>query len=294
VPEAYDLVYDSPEFDRLSQQRGYDVRERFESDFFKATFAYEDTFGAVINAGNMAPISLMTAVAMGKVINEPHYVHWAYNWLKEILYGGCFYDGMWKEAPSYHYQTISRVKMDFEVLTGYSDPPGFVDPADGQHFENLNPLAEAPFIATALHAPEVLDFPNGCTTPVHDTWPGEKRSAARQKTVSTICPGYGHASLGRGEGPDQMQAQLHFSGAYGHSHLDSLNLTLWAKERELLCDLGYNHTKIRHWNSCTTSHNLVAIDRRDQDDSNSDGDLLWCFPDTVGVAAVEADLCWKP
>ncbi|MBU0606336.1 MAG: hypothetical protein KKI08_00565, partial [Armatimonadetes bacterium] len=217
VPEAYDLVYDSDEFDKLSRERGTDVRERFERDFLKATFAYEDTFGAVINAGNIAPTSLMVAVAIGRVINEPHYVHWAYGWLKEILYGGCFYDGMWKEAPSYHYQTISRVKMDFEALTGYSDPPGFVDPADGQHFEKLDPLAESPFIAKALRAPSVLDFPNGCSSPIHDTWPGERRSAPRQRTVSTICPGYGHASLGRGEGPDQMQAQLHFSGAYGHS-----------------------------------------------------------------------------
>jgi hypothetical protein len=289
VPEAYDLVYDSDQFDRLSRERGYDVRERFERDFLKATFAYEDTFGAVINAGNIAPYSLMTAVAMGKVINEPHYVHWAYNWLKEILYGGCFYDGMWKEAPSYHYQTISRVKADFDALTGYSDPPGFVDPADGKHFDKLEPLIESPFIATALHAPEALDFPNGCSTPVHDTWPGERRSQPRQQTVSTICPGYGHASLGRGEGPDQMKAQLHFSGAYGHSHLDSLSLTLWAKERELLCDLGYNHTRVRYWNSCTLSHNLVAIDRQDQTSANSDGDLLWFFPDTAGVSAVEAD-----
>jgi len=289
VPEAYDLVYDSDEFDKLSQERGTDVRERFERDFLKATFAYEDTFGAVINAGNMAPISLMTAVAMGRVINEPHYVHWAYAWLKEILYGGCFYDGMWKEAPSYHYQTISRVKADFEALTGYSDPPGFVDPADGQHFEKLDPLAESPFIAEALRAPSVLDFPNGCSSPIHDTWPGERRSAPRERTVSTIRPGYGHASLGRGEGPDQMQAQLHFSGAYGHSHLDNLNLTLWGKERELLCDLGYNHTKVRYWNSCTISHNLVAIDRQDQNSSSSDGDLLSFFPDTAGVAAVEAD-----
>ena len=55
VPEAYDLVYDSPEFDRLSGQRGYDVRERFEKDFLKACFAYEDTFGPEINAGNIAP-----------------------------------------------------------------------------------------------------------------------------------------------------------------------------------------------------------------------------------------------
>ena len=289
VPEAYDLVYDSTEFDKLSEQRGYDVRERFERDFLKACFDYEDTFGREINAGNIAPTSLMVAVAMGKVINEPRYVHWAYRWLKEILYGGCFYDGMWNEAPSYHYQTIVRVNTDFLDLRGYSDPAGYVDKGDGQHFENLDPMAEAPFLAQALNAPAVLDFPNGCSSPVHDTWPGERRSAPRNATVSTICPGYGHASLGRGEGPDQMQAQLHFSGAYGHSHLDNLCLSLFAKQREMLPDLGYNHTRMRWWGTCSVSHNLVVVDRQNQSGAHSDGDLLGFYPDVSGVSTVEAD-----
>lgn len=289
VPEAYDLVYDSDQFDKLSQERGYDVRERFEQDFLKACFDYEATFGREINAGNIAPMSLMVAVAMGKVINEPHYIHWAYGWLKEILYGGCFYDGMWNEAPSYHYQTISRVNADFEVLKGYSDPPGYVDKDDGLHFDNLDPKAEAPFIAKALNAPSVLDFPDGCSSPIHDTWPHERRSAPRAVTVSTLCPGYGHASLGRGEQGDQMQAQLHFSGAYGHSHFDCLHFTLYAKERDMLPDLGYNHTKLRWWNSCSVSHNLVVVDRQNQVGRNSDGDLLWFYPDTAGVGVVEAD-----
>ncbi len=289
VPEAYDLVYDSEEFDTLSRERGYDVREKLERDFFKATFDYEDTFGAVINAGNIAPISLMTAVAIGRVINEPHYVHWAYKWLLEILMGGCFYDGMWHEAPSYHYQTINRVGSDFAALKGYSDPPGYVDKDDGRHFENLDPAAEAPFIARALNAPSVLDYPNGCSSTIHDTWPHERRSAPRHRTVSTICPGYGHASLGRGEGTGQLQAQLHFSGAYGHSHLDNLNLTLWAREREMLPDLGYNHTRLRCWNSGTISHNLVAIDRQNQGSAKSDGALLAFVPDAGGLALAEAD-----
>jgi len=289
VPEAYDLVYDSDEFDKLTEERGYDVRERFENDFLKACFEYEDTFGPEINAGNIAPSSLMVAVAMGKVIAEPHYVHWAYGWLKEILYGGCFYDGMWKEAPSYHYQTISRVAADFEALKGYSDPPGYVDKKDGQHFENLDPLAEAPFLAKALNAPSVLDFPNGCSSTIHDTWPHERRSAPREATVSTICPGYGHASLGRGEGPDQMQAQLHFSGAYGHSHLDCLGFNLFAKGLEMLPDLGYNHTRMRCWNTCTLSHNLVVVNRQNQSRGGSDGDLLAFHPNTGGVSVVEAD-----
>ncbi len=285
MAETYDLIYDSEEFDKLSEIRGYDVREKFENDFLKGTWEYINTWDDFTD--NIAPSYLMNTARIGQVINEPHYVHWAYHWMLEILYGGCFYDGMWREAPSYHYQTLSRIGANFNELTGYCDPPGYVDEEYGERFDNLEPKKDNPFIARALRAPSVLDFPNGCSSPIHDTWPNEQRSSPRIKTVSTITPGYGHASLGRGEGPHQMQAQLHFSGAYGHSHLDNLNLTLFAKDREILCDVGYNHTQARRWCSSTISHNLVAVDRQNQ--AGGDCDLLAFFPDSNGVSMAEAD-----
>ena len=285
IISAYDLIYDSPALDKLSEVRGYDVREKFENDFLKATWEYINTWDDFTD--NIAPSYLMRTARIGQVINEPHYVHWAYHWMLEILYGGCFYDGMWREAPSYHYQTISRIEWDFRELTGYSDPPGYVDPEYGERFDNLDPKKDNPFITRALKAPAVLDFPNGISVPIHDTWPGERRSSPRIRTVSTITPGYGHASLGRGTAGDQMQAQLHFSGAYGHSHLDNLNIILFAKGREMLCDVGYNHTQVRRWNSSTISHNLVAIDRQSQ--GGGDCNLLAYFPDSNGIAMAAAD-----
>ncbi len=86
-----------------------------------------------------------------------------------------------------------------------------------------------------------------------------------------------------------MQAQLHFSGAYGHSHHDNLNLTLFAKGSEMLPDLGYTWTQMRHWTLCTPGHNTVVVDRTDQTSRESDGDLLGFFPDADGVGVVEAD-----
>ncbi len=287
IPEAYDLVYDAAAFDELSQQRGYDVRERFEKDFLKGTWEYINTWDKFTD--NIAPTYLMDAINIGRVINEPHYVHWGYHWLKEILYGGCFYDGMWREAPSYHYQTLGGIGRDFEAMKGYSDPPGYVDAEYGERFDEVDPVADNPFIARAVRAPSVLDFPNGIGSAIHDTWPNERRSDPRTETVSTITPGYGHASLGRGIGSSQLQAQLAFSGTYGHSHLDNLNLTLFAKEREMLCDLGYTHTQVRQWNSNSMSHNLVVVDRQTQNGSGSDGDLNSYFPNSGGISVVEAD-----
>lgn len=286
VIEVYDMIYASPEVDKLSAERGYDVRERIEKDFLVPTFeavkanpSHIDNYVAYLG----------TAAKMGRVLNEPSWVHWASGWIARNVNAGCFYDGMWHESASYHYMTTSGINGCFASLRGYSDPAGYTDPVDGRHFEKLDPEQELPFWARVQHAPEVVDFPTGWSPPTHDVWARERRSAPRDKTVSAILPGFGQASLGRGAGDHQMQALLHFSGAYGHSHLDNLSFQLWAKQREMLSDIGYTWSDIRSWCNSTISHNLVAVDCQDQAGGPSDGDLLWFFPATGGVSAVEAD-----
>ncbi|MCE5239143.1 heparinase II/III-family protein [bacterium] len=286
VIEAYDMVYASPEFDRLSAERGYDVRERLEQDFLIPVF--ESVRANPKHIDNYVAY-LGTAAKMGRVLNEPAWVHWAFGWIARNVNAGCFYDGMWHESASYHYMTTGGLRSCFNCVRGYSDPPGYTDATDGRHFENLNPEQELPFWARVQHAPEIVDFPNGCSPPVHDVWAGERRSAPREATASALLPGFGQASLGRGAGDHQMQALLHFSGAYGHNHLDTLSFQLWAKGREMLSDLGYTWSDIRAWNTSTISHNLVAVDGQDQTGRPSDGDLLAFFPGTGGVSAVEAD-----
>lgn len=287
VIEGWDMVYDSPAVAELSAERGYDVREHINTNFFRATFDYVNTFERHDN--NMSPFYLRTAIHMGRVIGEPRYVHWAYRWLMEILHGGCFYDGTWHEAPSYHYQVMGGLKRAFNALVGYSDPEGYVDPEDGTHFDDLTIEDDLPFFARAQDAFAAVALPDGTTTPVHDTWPNQRRHEPTESASSALLPGYGHASLGCGVGAHQTLAQLHFSGSYGHTHLDCLNLSLYAHEREMSCDIGYTHTRARWWTICTTGHNLVTIDRRQQASGASDGDLLRFFPDVGGLAMVEAD-----
>ncbi|MCK5803832.1 MAG: heparinase II/III family protein [Lentisphaeria bacterium] len=287
VPAIYDLVYDSVEFDKLSTVRGYDVREKFETHFLKATWEYTNTFKR--HTGNMAPFYLRVAAQIGKVINEPDYVHWAHKWLLEILVGGCFYDGMWSEAPSYHYQVIGGLATGFAELKGYSDPPGYANRDTGKRFDSLDPEKDIAFFAKARHAPAAVGFPDGRVCPIHDTWANTRLHKPRTETSSQILPGYGHAALGRGAGVDQMQAHLHFSGCHGHAHYDGLNLILFAKGREMLSDIGYSHTKLRHFAVDTIGHNLVVVDRLQQNHRNADGDLLAFFPNAQGINVVEAD-----
>lgn len=294
IPErptlCYDLVYDSDEFDKLSAERGYDVRERLEKNFFIAIFDANNT-PPLRQRGQLSTRNLRRAGLLGQVINEPRMVHWSFKWLKHMAHQRCFFDGTLNMAPSYHYQILGDFKRAFDALRGYTDPRGYLHPDDNRRFDDLQPEQDLPFILRAYDAPSAVNFPNGTSSPFHDTWAGERRSRPRDATVSTILPGFGHASLGRGQGSNQMQAQLHFSGAYGHSHLDNLNLTLWAKEREMLSDIGYTHVRTRYWTSSTIGHNLVAVDRQNQiaGGDASAGDLLWFFPDNHGVSVTEAE-----
>ena len=290
LPEAYDLIHDSEELDRLSREQGIDVRRRIEDDFFRATVEYIFTFGKEptgTHLNNMAPYYTENIVHIGRILGEPRYVHWGYRWVGEILRDGFFYDGMWHEAPSYHYQTIGGVQRVLAALRGYSDPPGYRS-ADGLRLENVDLGRETPFVEKALAAPSLVAYPNGRIAPIHDSWASERAVRPRRQTASALLPGFGHAALGRGRGSNQLQAHLHFSGAYGHAHADSLNLALFARGAELLSDIGYTHTKLRHWTISTISHNTVAIDRREQEGSSGDGDLLLFVPDLAGLSAVES------
>lgn len=284
---AYDLVYDSDQFEVLSRELGYDIRARLEMDFLRPTFRAVELSG--YHVSNVVGYQVTTAAMLGRVIGDPNMVHRAFGWIMQNLDEGFFFDGTWPESPSYHYMTLGGLRHAFSMVKGYSDPPGYVDAIDGTRFDDLNPDADIPFWVKVQDAYKVIDFPNGCSPPVHDTWGNERRSAPRTHTVSTILPGYGHAALGWGSGSAQMQAHLHFSGAYGHSHRDTLSMSLWAREREMLSDLGYTWTDIRWWNSSTIAHNLVAVDRQEQRGRPADGDLLAFFPSDDGISVVEAD-----
>ena len=185
--------------------------------------------------------------------------------------------------------TCGGLSRAFETVRGYTDPPGYTHPKTGRRFDKLDPEQAAPFWATVQTAPARIAFPDQSRLPVHDSWARLSLGRLRERTRSVIMPAFGHAALGRGVGADQMQAHLHFSGAYGHAHCDSLNLILWAKEREMLPDIGYTWSQMRSWTTSSLGHNLVVVDRQNQNTARSDGNLLQYFPEVEGVGIVEAE-----
>jgi len=286
---AYDVIYNSGELEKLSAEQGADVKKRIEDNLFHAAVEFVRTYP--IQLGNMDPTIHRGLIAVGRVLGEPGYVHDAVNRITQLFIRRFFFDGSWKEgAVSYHNQTIGGLRSAITLLKGYSDPEDYTYPQDGMHFENLDLEAEFPVIQKAINIPELLKYPNGRTVPIHDTWAKESRSPTNQ-AGSMLLPAMGHARLGRGEGDNQMQVHLHFSGGYGHQHNDALSIMLFAKERELLSDIGYTHTRYRRWATSTLAHNTVMVDGVEQNSGSetqpSDGNLLMYVPGDDVIQAIE-------
>lgn len=91
------------------------------------------------------------------------------------------------------------------------------------------------------------------------------------RPVSTNLNGYGLAILRSGEGDHQRAAWMYYGCAVtnSHTHLDRLNIGLFAHGLNLMPDLGYPERtgawpKRGAWTNNTISHNTVVVDRERQ------------------------------
>jgi len=271
---AYGLVAASPVLDALSNESGRDVRAHIEG-FFRATANFCRSYP--IYLGNMDPSLIRGLATIGRVIGEPVFVHDAMRRARLLLDWRLFPDGNWREcAPSYHQQAAYGLqRCVLETLAGYTDPEGYVDAEDGQHFADLDPIAELAMLQECIDALDEMRTPAGDMACVHDTWSAGSRGNAPgvvtdQPVKTHLHWGMGHAIMGVGKGREGVQAHLHFSGGYGHTHADTLNLMLFGCGRELLSDIGYTHTVLRPFACGSLAHNLVLVDRQDQRSAGSD------------------------
>lgn len=242
---------------------------------------------------NYIPYQIEGFLAIGRAAGLPEAVHYAAWKTRMLAQKTLMADGMFPESPSYARQHVYGMARAIRLAEGYSDPPGFASTVDGQRLDALDIASELPELARAVAVLESLVYPSGENMMLHDTY-GRLRSAgfpAPAETRPLLYPAWGHAVLGRGhrERGDPIQAHLHYSGNWGHDHLDMLNLVLWAYEDELVSDIGYAHTYRRFAND-TVGHNLVAVDRSPQRGGlRSPGDLLAWRAGPDGFQAAEAD-----
>lgn len=265
IPEsllhAYDWIRGTGIFAELSRELGTDVAARVENDLFRN--AAEQVLANSEEYTNMSPAAWRSLVAVGRIIREPRYVHEVARRIRQFVGTRFFYDGSWPEGtPDYANQSVSWLDRVFDVLRGYSDPPGYRD-GDGSRFDDLHLESDLPGLLAARSAVAKMRLPNGRAVPVHDTWYSSQRGRLNA-TEPFLLPALGHACLGGGSRDQQTQFHLTWSGAYGHEHADNLSLLLFAQGREQLSDLGYTHTRYRPWTVASASHNTVVIDGENQ------------------------------
>lgn len=256
--QAYDILYDSEEFTRLSAETNVDVRELVKTDLIEAMADFTLTFERHIS--NMTPSWARRLISAGWIVDRPDYVHEGVNILRRTLNEMFLADGVWSEAAvSYHRQTANGIRSAFTSAHGYSDPPGYTWPPTGERLDDYDPSTSELFLQKVLTAMDPLAYPDGFYACMHDTWAGDRTTPSTQPE-SVLLWGMGHAVLESETGPLAAEAQLHFSGSHGHAHQDPLNLTYWAYGHELVSDLGYTHTKYRRYTASAAAHNLVIVD----------------------------------
>ncbi|MEN6560312.1 MAG: heparinase II/III family protein [Acidobacteriota bacterium] len=263
---AYDLIHESPAFAELGAAAGTDVRRRIENDLFRAQVElvrqYPRYIGASGQNGTAAGL-----IAIGRAIEEPECVHDGVARFRDAFAGWFHADGLLMSgSPAYTLQMLSALESPAQMAKGYSDPPGYVHPGDGLHFEGLDLGASSVALERSRAALRSLVLPDGRYAPVHDSWARKPYTQVQppQESRAALLPATGHAVLGRGAGAEQAQVHLHFGDHAGHAHADELNLELFAHGREMLGEIGYSHTKLRPWAMSTLAHNTVVVDRFNQ------------------------------
>jgi hypothetical protein len=259
--EAYDLIYPSGELEKLSAEKGHDVKAEVEGLFLNAV---QQVLANRDDLSNMSPGTWADIIRAGRVLQRPEWVHEAMGRLGRFMETEFLNDGAWSEsAPSYNSQVIGSLAAVFTAAAGYSDPPGYQDPATGQRFDNLDVRGQTPAVVRAQHAFDLMRLPNGRLIPLHDTWSANSRAALEQSRPF-LLPAMGLGCLAGGEKQGQWQAALTWSPGGGHEHWDGLSLILFSQEHELLSDLGYTHSRDRAWTLPTAAHNTVVIDQKNQ------------------------------
>ena len=297
--QAYDLIADSGELEKLPDAAGRGNRAAIERDLLYE--AARHTLETPRGPTNYDGARIMGLALAGRTLDEPGFVEAAHE-IHRTLIDNCFcYDNYWcEDSVNYFFMIVGGLLRVPEILSG----PGGVD----VH-------REMPFLPQLYTAPLGLFFPNGRSMPINDSWAWStrrrpkdiwdmgrfvevaddalgasrlpaadpafalfRRNADASRTMeeadllslipeNTLLPAAGEAVLGVGRGEDAVRVTFSFGPWGGHHHRDTLAMSLYALGHELLSDIGYTWTTYRPWSTTAASHNTVLVDGQEQSDA---------------------------
>jgi hypothetical protein len=276
-------------YDQLKSTELFTAPQRkiVETDLFTGMLDYVNQFDDA-KFGNMHPTLWRSQITAAKVLNRPAIAAQVVEKIGRMIREDFNYDGFWRETSvSYHLQTTGNLQMALSTLR-----PDLKGDAFNAWMQREYPQASKGIIQ-AFKAAEVLRLPNGKYAALSDSWAVKVSPEPVSPFKPTLLPGLGYGTLGAGQGDDLVRANLTFTGRFGHHHFDSLNIFLFAKDAELVSDIGYTHTRARPWASSSLSHNTVLIDQKNQSageaPANARGNVLLYNTDDAGFQVIEAE-----
>lgn len=289
---AYDSIYNSRALKTYAARHGLDLYRDVEDAFFHR--AAEGVFANQEYFNNMAPTFWRSALIAGRVTGAPDYVHIVIERFKYYVARNFFFDGFWNEPTvGYHGQSSRGILYNVcRYADGYSDPEGYVSACSTNHYHDLKAEELMPAMDSIMESFKIAHHPDGRNLPMGDSWMTYKDSNTAFEQPSYLQAAVGHAALNGAANGRQVQLHLYFTPKTGHEHYDTLGISVWANNREIISDLGYTHTKYRQWATWNASHNLVVVDYKRQvaqAEYDGRGDIIYMDKDDPAVQIVSAD-----
>jgi len=272
-------------YDQLAKSTFFTATERqkIERDFFGGMLQFVEQYRDVA-LSNMHPALWTPQIIASRLFHLADLQRGVVDSMQRMIRENFTYDAFWMEGTaSYHLQTAHGLRRVISWLR-----PDLKGAAFDQWFQK-----EHRPIYRTIEASKSFCLPNGRYAAVHDSWAKQAYSPAITQSKPYLMGGMGYGILGFGEGANQLQAHLNFSGRFGHVHYDSLNLLLFGAGKELVSELGYTWTKARPWIRATAAHNTVVIDQKSQEHgaapTNSLGNLRLYQASDPDFQVIKAD-----
>ena len=250
---AYDILYYSDQWNKLSAELGADVRAEVEGWFRASLRDAIAVFGGKYVQNTNGPLT-MPAYFTAMILNDPDLLHELLYEFEDLLFSGyeLHADGMWQEGTkSYLSDTIGMHTEGLPQFKYYADPLGYTDEKLGIQLHYNSGYEAFPLAEKAAELNRRLKFPNGKDIPMQDTYPQLNKDPnleLQEKFLSNIeLYHFGHFALTHGDTQDAQQVHLAFypaadgypySGAH-HYHYANLPIILWGSGMEVLPDIGY-------------------------------------------------------
>ncbi|NOU85987.1 hypothetical protein GC102_09385 [Paenibacillus sp. LMG 31460] len=266
---AYDLVYNSSQWDQISSQVGEDARSVVET-WLRSTVIDMYNLNNGFYYSNLVPYAIKAVFGVASVLNDPELIRLVLPWVDTYMGPDQFFaDGFWQEATiTYHGQMVNTGDAALLLESCFKDPQGYIDNQFRLKLDHTNLSNRWPMLQKGKDLMNKMKFPNGQKIFLNDTdhFVRSQKDPILPEYLSNIeLNASGYYALTQGDTENATQVSLTFPPiagglpySTGHAHGDHLQLTLWGSGSEVFPDPGYprGRTSNGFYHMSSQAHNI--------------------------------------